>query len=147
MTVFKYYYPTLNYLFDELFGETTNKAPTKCECKEKTFSPNYFFKKSKTEYLLQFELAGISKDDVAITVEDGELKISGERCNSVEVTETDVYKSYGIAYGKFEKAFSIGEDVDDSNIKASFDNGLLNVIIPIKQEKELPSKTKQISIS
>ena len=100
-------------------------------------------KKDDNKYSIQMELAGIIKDDIKISMENGSLTVSGEKLNNFE--PNNVLKNYGFKYGKFEKIFTIGQDIDDTNITASYDNGILDITLPIKTEQV--SKSKQIQIS
>jgi len=89
------------------------------------------------------ELPGMNTDDVAVSVENGILSISGEK---KQVTEEDDSEAIGHLaerrYGSFERTFRLPRGVDSDKVKAQFNNGLLNIEIP-KSEK---AKKKQIEI-
>jgi len=143
----KFYTPTKSFfdIFDELYSTKSDKSLCSCEPKSSLeFTPNCMInKKDDNKYSIQMELAGIIKDDIKISMENGSLTVSGEKLNNFE--PNNVLKNYGFKYGKFEKIFTIGQDIDDTNITASYDNGILDITLPIKTEQV--SKSKQIQIS
>lgn len=87
--------------------------------------------------ILEFALAGYSKNDIQIVTEGNKLTISGKRDD-----EEEDYSFKGIAYRAFTKTFILGEHTKVS--KAEFINGLLRVEVEqvIPEEK----KPKQIPI-
>ena len=89
------------------------------------------------------ELPGLSNDDVAVSVENGILSISGEKKQESE--EDDAESNYHLVerrYGSFERTFRLPRGVDSDKVKAKFANGLLNIDIS-KSEK---AKKKQVEI-
>ena len=97
----------------------------------------------ENEYVLEIELAGYSKDDVKLSVDDGYLKVEAnrvvERDNS---TDKVVHKER--YYGSQSRSFYIG-NVDQELIEAKFNDGVLSVNVP-KEQLKLEDKTKYISI-
>lgn len=91
------------------------------------------------EYILEYALAGFKKDDVSVNIENNMLIIEGER----KANEDIKYNQKNTFYGKFKKSFTLPEDVNSEKIDASFNNGILSIIIP-KDEKLKLSKTIKI---
>ncbi len=88
------------------------------------------------------ELAGVSKDDVTLTLEDGVLTISGEKRTDRETKE----KSYHLverSFGSFTRAVQLPSGVDFTEASAEFADGVLTVTLP-KSEAAKP-KTIQIN--
>jgi molecular chaperone IbpA len=83
-------------------------------------------------FQVSLAVAGFSKDDIEVSVEDGTLKIVGE---IVEVTDAEVLHK-GIAARKFTRSFALGEYMEVSN--ASIENGMLN----IKVVRDIPEEKK-----
>lgn len=130
-------YNNLEKLVDDLFPPCKN-------FKSSQFVPDFIIRKADDcNYSIDVEVPSMSKSDITISIDDGILKVSGEKENC-DVDNTTLQIS-GVQYGKFEKEFSIGTDVDDSKIVASCSNGVLNIILPIK--KESLTKSRQISIA
>ncbi|GEM_PF-79749 len=88
------------------------------------------------EYLLKVELPEIKKDDVKVTVENGVLTISGER--KVEKEEKGrTFHRIERAYGRFERSFTLPDDIDADKVNAEFKDGVLYIHLP-KSEKAKP---------
>jgi len=84
-------------------------------------------------------LPGFKKEDVSIDVDDGVLTVKGERT----AQEETIFNRKGSFYGKFEKSFTLPEEVLADEISASFEDGILTLEIPKDVEKKL-SKTIEI---
>lgn len=85
------------------------------------------------------ELPGLQKKDVKIVVEDGILTISGEKKNNISEGEENVITRNERSFGKFERKFKLTEDINTDEIKASFENGVLNITFA----KMIPEKPKE----
>lgn len=105
------------------------------------WAPAVDIAESDKEYLITAELADVNKADVKVTVDNGELVITGERKMASE-DKTTKYHRIERAYGSFLRSFILPEDADAKKIRAEFKNGLLNVHLP-KSEATQP---KQIDI-
>lgn len=70
---------------------------------------------------LTLEAAGVTKDNLKIDLQEGLLKVAGE-------------KTKGLETGKFEKVFRIPEHVDPDKIEAQFEDGVLKVTLPIAEK-------------
>ena len=106
------------------------------------WQPRVDISETETGYEVLVEVPGLSKNDINISVEDGNLTISGERKHE-EKSEKKNYRRVERSYGRFERSFQLPDDVKSDEIKANYKNGVLKLEIP-KTEKQLP---KQISIS
>lgn len=82
------------------------------------------------DLVVRAEVPGIDPErDVEITVADGMLRIQGERRRE-ERTDVDGGVRYESAYGRFERAVSLPEGVKEDDIQASYENGILEVVVP-----------------
>jgi HSP20 family protein len=90
------------------------------------------------EYVLRADLPGLSEEDVNIEFEDGVLTISGERKAEQEERKEGYYRLER-TFGDFSRTLTLPEGVNPDSIKASFDNGVLEVRIP-KPEQRKPRK-------
>ena len=94
-------------------------------------------------FYIDAELPGIMKEDVALTIEDDMLTINAERRPETEETKKN-YHRVERSSGNFSRSFNLGEAIDQENINADFNNGILRVTLP----KALPvRKKKEISIN
>ena len=88
------------------------------------------------EYLIKADLPEVKKSEISVTVENGLLKIRGERKYETE-DKSRTYHRVERSYGKFERSFSIPGDADGTKISAEFKDGVLMVHLP-KDEKAKP---------
>ena len=84
------------------------------------------------------ELPGLKKDDIDITVEDKVLTLSGER-KFENTEERNGYHRIERSYGTFSRSFTLPHEVDQTKVKASFEDGVLTIQIP-KAEAAKPRK-------
>ncbi len=104
------------------------------------FVPTVSTREGDEAYFVEIDLPGIEKEDINIDVHDNVLSVSGERKVASEYREEDYYKieSY---YGKFERSFTLPEDVDGDNIEAESVDGVLEIKIPkVQQIDKAPRK-------
>ena len=120
---------------DDIFGKST-------EAKSAHWIPSVDIHENKSEFNLTADLPGLSKKDVKINIDDSVLTVSGER-PYIEKS-TDVYRIER-GYGKFNRSFKLPENINTDKISASFKNGVINIILPKKEETI--SKSKEIKIS
>ncbi len=117
-------------IFDEFFR---GGVPSKRE--GFAFVPAVDIYETPDSLVIEVEAPGMSKDEIKITVEDGVLRISGEK--KMEREEKD--KNYYLVergFGKFERAFRLPDYVEAENIKAKYENGVLVITVPKKEEKK-----------
>ena len=92
-------------------------------------------------FILEFALAGFDKDEVSITVENGQLKVSGQR-SEVEEDESVTYLHKGIAARKFSTVFNLPEYMEVE--QALFSNGILEITLEKRIPEEKLPKTIEI---
>jgi HSP20 family protein len=93
-------------------------------------------------FVTQVELPGMRRDDIDISVTGNMLTISGERKLETEVNKGD-YRRRERSYGRFSRSMNLPSNVDGDKIKASFEDGVLEIVLP----KTAESKTKKIAVS
>lgn len=96
------------------------------------------------EYLVKAELPELKKEEVKVTVENGELTISGERKFEKE-EKNKKYHRIERSYGSFVRSFILPEAVNGEKVNAEFKDGLLTVHLP-KDEKAKP-KSVEVKVS
>lgn len=88
------------------------------------------------DYHIEMDIPGFNKDEISVETKDGYLTITAEKSN--EVKEEEQEKNYirrERVYGKYERSFYLG-DLDEGKIDAKFDNGMLMITVPKKEEVE-----------
>jgi len=87
------------------------------------------------------ELPGMRKEDIEISLQDGTLSISGER--KEETTTAEGATRTERFFGKFRRSVTLPTRVDANQVKASYKDGILTVMLPKAEE----AKPKQIQIN
>lgn len=120
-------------LFDEfersVFGENGRRMPA--------FSTD--IRDEGGHYLLEAELPGFQKEDIDLDVKDGVLTISASHQESNE-TRQDNYLCRERRSGSFSRSFNL-DGIQEDGITASYNNGVLELTLPKRQEV-LPQSRK-----
>lgn len=134
MLALRNYQNSFPHLFDELFnmGIENNHIST----------PIYDVIESDGDYTVKMILAGIKKEDISLNVEDGILTIKAERKNE---NEDKKFNRREIFYGKYEKSFTLPDNVNVDDIDASHDEGILRLKIPKLVEDSKKSRVIEIT--
>lgn len=106
------------------------------------FAPSVNTREGEYAYHIDVDLPGVKKEDINIDVNKGKLTISGQREHKEEVKEEDYYKVES-SFGKFQRMFTLPENVDSENITAKCDAGVLEVVIP---KLEVDKNVKKIEV-
>lgn len=108
-----------------------------------TWSPPVDIKETGNELRVDLELPGLKPEDVEITTDNGLLTIRGEKRGERKEGEENRYHLVERTYGSFMRSFTLPHGVDEDQIRADFDNGILSIRIP---KAALP-QPKKIRIS
>lgn len=100
------------------------------------WSPLVDITEDDKEYVVKAELPDLKKEEVKVTVENGELTISGERKFEKE-EKGKKYHRIERSYGSFLRSFTLPEGVSGEKVAADFKDGVLQVHLP-KDEKAKP---------
>lgn len=126
--------------FDHLFG---SYFPTADESEAPvSWTPQLDVLETSDAYVLELDVPGVERDAIQINLHDGVLSISGERMPR-DVEENDNVVRLERHVGRFFRSFSVPKQVNDQNITARHENGVLMVTLPKVEE----SKPRKISIS
>lgn len=106
--------------------------------------PEIDIHESQKNIKLRAELPGMEKDDIALTLQEGIITLKGEKKFERE-NDDDNAHVVECRYGKFERTFTLPSSVDQSQIRATFRNGVLTIWLPKLSEKKWPEKQIQIS--
>lgn len=101
-------------------------------------------KDNEKNYEIEVAAPGMKKEDFSITVDNRILTISAEVKEEKEVKE-DKYSRREFVSGSFSRSFTLPENVDENNIQANYENGILKVVVPKAQEKSPQKKTIALS--
>lgn len=109
------------------------------------FTPRIEMKEKDDQYLISAELPGVKKEDVHLTLQDGVLAIEAESKQEDKEEKDGKVIRQERRYGKFYRSFTVGQNVQESDITAHFEDGVLTLTAP-KATPVAPEK-RQISIS
>ena len=93
------------------------------------WAPSANLRETDKTYELTIDLPGMKPEDVDIEVKQGELRITGER-KSEEKYEGQTWHHMESRYGRFQRVFRFGEDVDAEKVEATFSDGVLHISAP-----------------
>ena len=130
----------LTSVFDELF----NSLPTSWgnEVRTGATAPVNIIE-SNNGYNIEFNVPGRNKEDFKIKVEKGLLTVSYEKQQETENAEVkSIRKEF--SFQSFKRSFTLDEKVNADGIEAKYENGILKVSLPKKEEVKIAPK--QISI-
>ena len=98
-------------------------------------------------YELTIDLPGFKKDDVQAELKDGYLTINAQtQGESEDKDEQGTYVRKERFSGKCSRTFYVGDDVEEDDIKAKFEDGVLKIAVPKKQEQPKLEEKKTIAI-
>ncbi len=98
-------------------------------------------------YELDVDLPGIKKENVKVKLEDGYLTISASTAqNNDEKDKKGNYIRRERFSGSYSRSFYVGEEVKETDIKAKFDNGVLQLSIPKPEALPKQPESKYIAI-
>jgi HSP20 family protein len=135
-----------------LFGSGWSSPATKLD-NGHTWSPAVDVFTRKGDLVVRAEIPGVDPDkDIDISLQDGVLSIRGER-RFEEKTERDDYYRFESSYGSFQRSIPLPQGVKAEDVRATYENGILEVVIPKAGElagsKKIPvavgSEHKQLS--
>ncbi len=111
-----------------------------------TTLPSVNIKENTDEYIVEVAAPGFEKKDFNIEVENDTLIISSEKKINNEEKEDERVTKREFSYQSFTRSFALPVLVEREKIKAKYDNGILNILIPKKEEAK-PKPPKRIEIS
>ena len=87
------------------------------------------------ELVVKADLPGMNKEDVTVTLEEGDLILKGERKEEKEFKEEDVYRAERV-YGSFFRRLPLDFEVDPAKVNAKFADGVLEIRLPMPPPEE-----------
>ena len=111
-----------------------------------TTLPSVNIKQNEEGFVVEMAAPGLTKNDFKVELINDQLTISSEKENQLESKEGEFYTKREFSYQSFSRTFNLPNSADAKKIKAKYENGLLTVEIPKKEEAK-PKPPKSISIS
>lgn len=134
-------------LFDDLFNRDLFNWSNSNFSDTNTTIPAVNIKETAENYEVEVAAPGMTKKDFKVELDGNELTISSERSNHTQKKDDERYSRREFSYQSFQRTFNLQKDVVDlDKIEAKYENGLLHLLIPKKEEaKQKPPKLIQIS--
>ena len=133
------YIPKTYDLFDDMFEGFMPKLQDTNYMKTDVYEKDGY-------YHLDVELPGYDKSDINMTISDGNLVISAKHETSDEEKDAkgNLIRSERM-FGSCSRSFYVGENIKAEDINATFNNGVLNIVLPSKEQKAIET-TQTIAI-
>ena len=128
----------LDRMFSSLGGSTSGTS-----LDELAWVPAVEIRQNDNNLVISAELPGLTEKDVRVEATPDGLVIQGERKQEYTGEEGGVRRSERV-YGQFYRLIPLPEDADVENAQASFENGVLQITIPIPESQQ---NRRQIPIS
>ncbi len=126
-------------LFNSFFNFPSFRTEDSCD-----FMPRVNIKDTKDNVVLTFELPGMEKKDIKVTVKDDVLTVSGDRNFKSEEKEGGFVRTE-ISTGSFSRSFTLPDTVDGEKISADYKNGMLE--IKLAKREEVKPKEIEVKVS
>ena len=133
-------YTPFSNLMDNFFGD--NFFP---RMQHEYFIPAANISENADQFIVELSAPGFSKEDFKIEIDQDTLIISGEHKSEKE-SKTDTYTRKEFSKGTFRRSFTLPETVNDESIEANYENGILKLTLPKKEEAK-PKPARRINIS
>jgi HSP20 family protein len=99
----------------------------------------------KDYYLVSLAAPGLKKEDFNIDVDGNMLTISSSKEEKKEEKEAR-YTRKEYSYSSFERSFTLPDEVNKEKIEARYENGLLKLVLPKKEEAKKMAISKHIAV-
>lgn len=121
--------------FDDFFGrDIFNWGLTNFSQTNSTI-PAVNIKETDEGYQVEVAAPGMNKNDFKVTLEDNTLTIASEKTDHNEQQENSCYRTREFSYQSFLRTFTLQKEVmDTENIQARYQDGVLQLSIPKKEE-------------
>jgi HSP20 family molecular chaperone IbpA len=141
------FYPTLfkDDLFDDFFDFPTfrdfDRADRKLYGKHANGLMKTDIRENEGNYELDIDLPGFKKDDISLTLDNGYLIVGAAK--TVNEDEKDAkgkmlrQERYS---GAMQRSFYVGDALNENDVKAKFEDGVLSLTFPKEKEPEIPEK-------
>jgi HSP20 family protein len=110
---------------------------------DERFIPKIEVKDEEKSYEVCAEIPGMNEKDINITLKDNQLILEGEKKQEEKKEEKGYFHSE-FSYGRFYRAIPLEDDVDEENVSANYENGVLK--ISLEKLPESKNKSRKIEI-
>ena len=136
--------PTLSNWLDDIFNRDLPSVFTSNFNTGITL-PKVNIKETADAFIVEMVVPGLKKSDFHIDIDNQVLSISTETKEKKEYKEeNNTRREFG--YSSFKRTFTLPESVNEEKINANYNEGILNIVLPKKEEaKQKPARSIKIS--
>jgi len=138
-------FPSYSDLFDDFFNSEVSDWRQRNYSTTNTTLPKVNIKEDEDGFVVEMAAPGLKKKDFNIQLDQNLLTISSEK-GEEKVEEVEKYTKREYAYQAFTRSFTLPDTADGQKISAKYEDGVLKVSIP-KREEAKPKPAKTIDIS
>lgn len=137
MTLVKRNYNHWNNLFDDFFGGLVANANNELNM------PPVNIQETDNAFEVDVVAPGLQKQDFKLSIENGALTVSYEKTSETESKGEKMHRQEYVSRS-FKRSFTVDENIDANAVSAKYENGILQITLPKKEEVKL--QPKEISI-
>ncbi len=126
---------------DNMFDEVSLKDRSCSGVSYGVWSPPVDIYETEDEIIMKAELPGLDRDDFSIEVKDNTIILQGERKFKKNLKEEN-YNRMERPYGMFKRIFNLPNTVDRDEVKAHYEGGVLEIMVP----KAIEPKPEKIEV-
>jgi len=93
-------------------------------------------------YTVHAEIPGVKKEDIHVTIDGNQISVSAEVKREKDAKEGERVLRSERYYGKVSRSFTLENDIDDAAAKASYQDGVLELVLP----KKAASSAKKLTV-
>ena len=132
-------------LFDDFFKPWNEWFDDKNFFNRVNSVPSVNITENSNSYNVALAAPGLKKEDFKIDVEGNMLTISSEKEDKREEKD-EKYTRKEYSYSSFSRSFTLPEDVKEDAIDARYENGVLNLMLPRKENGKKTTASKRIAV-
>jgi HSP20 family protein len=146
MALIKTNYPVLSTWLDDFFSNELADWRNQNFSAPNTTLPKVNIKEDDKGFAIEMAAPGLKKEDFKIQLHDNLLTISSEKKEEKKEEKDKKITRQEFSYQAFTRSFTLPESADGEKINAAYQDGILTLTIPKKEEVK-PQKPKEIPIS
>lgn len=124
--------------FRKIFDALENGIQNGIHFEMGSYVPRMDISEDDKNIYIMGEFAGMSEDDVKVSISDGVITIRGEKKRKEEYAKHNFHRIER-TYGEFVRQFTLPENLNEDDISAEFEGGVLEITIP-KREPQKPKE-------
>ncbi len=135
--------------FDRAFNNpfwTRGLVPVKKASKDLDVRPDTDVQETEKEFIMQFDLPGVDKEDIKLNVDEKSISVKAEK-KFEKNEETDCYLHQERSSQSYFRSFSLPKKIVPENVDADYKNGVLTVKMPKKEIEHQEKKQIEVKVN